>query len=175
LASAARTGRLIGGDMFGNKRRKNAVINTLVGDGTRIEGDLRFEGGCHIDGVVHGNVVADRDPEAFLSISEDGRVEGSVRVPRLSLNGTVQGDVFALERAEIGPTARVVGNVHYELIEMAAGAEINGQLIHTSTQAKVQAPAQAQAQVKVPAKAPMTPSAAGATQPIPRPAVKPQT
>ena len=153
--------------MFGNKRRKNVVINTLVGDGTRIEGDLRFEGGCHIDGVVHGHVVADRDPEAFLSISEDGRVEGSVRVPRLSLNGMVQGDVFASERVEIGPTARVVGNVHYELIEMVAGSEINGQLIHTSAQAKVPA--------KEPVKEPIKPSATAATQPIPRPAVKPQT
>jgi len=155
--------------VFGSKRRKNPVIHTLVGDGTRIEGDLRFEGGCHIDGVVHGNVVADRDPEAFLSISEDGRVEGSVRVPRLSLNGTVQGDVFASERVEIGPTARVVGNVHYELIEMVAGAEINGQLIHTT--------AQAPAPVKAPAQAPIKPSAAvaDATQRIPRPAAKPQT
>lgn len=159
--------------MFGSKRRKNPVIHTLVGDGTRIEGDLRFEGGCHIDGVVHGNVVADRDSEAFLSISEDGRVEGSVRVPRLSLNGTVQGDVFATERVEIGPTARVVGNVHYELIEMVAGAEVNGQLIHTTAQA--QAPAKAQ--VKAPAQAPIKPSAAGAdaTQPVPHPAAKPQT
>lgn len=116
--------------MFFGKRRKPDLIHTLVGDGTRIEGDLRFDGGCHIDGIVHGNVVAERDPEAVLSISEDGRVEGSVRVPRLLLNGTVEGDVYASERVELGATARVVGNLHYELLEMTAGAEINGQLIH---------------------------------------------
>ena len=121
--------------MFGSKRRKNKAVHTLIGAGTRIEGDLRFEGGCHIDGVVHGGVVADRDPEAFLSISEDGRVEGSVRVPRVMLHGTVQGDVYVSELVELGPTARVVGNLHYELIEMAAGAEINGQLIHSPAQA----------------------------------------
>lgn len=116
--------------MFGKKRSRNVVIQTLVGDGTRIKGDLRFESGCHIDGIVHGNVIADRDPEAFLSISEEGLVDGSVRVPRVSLNGTVQGDVFASGRVELGATAKVVGNVHYELLEMAAGAEINGKLIH---------------------------------------------
>jgi cytoskeletal protein CcmA (bactofilin family) len=116
--------------MFGKKKRRSDVIQTLVGEGSRIEGDLRFEGGCHIDGIVHGGVVADRDSEAFLSISEDGRVEGSVKVPRMALNGTVEGDVFCTERVQLGPTARVVGNLHYELIEMAAGAEINGQLIH---------------------------------------------
>ena len=116
--------------MFGRKRQNNAVIQTLVGDNTRIKGDLRFDGGCHIDGVVHGSVAADRDPEAFLSISEDGLVEGSVRVPRGRLNGKVQGDVYATDRVELGTTARVFGNVHYEVLEMAAGAEINGQLIH---------------------------------------------
>jgi cytoskeletal protein CcmA (bactofilin family) len=124
------------GQMFGKNKRRSGVIQTLVGDGTRIEGDLRFAGGCHIDGIVHGSVVADRDPEAFLSVSEDGRIEGSVSVPQMSLNGTVEGDVFCTERVQLGPTARVVGNLHYELIEMAAGAEINGQLIHQPGKAK---------------------------------------
>ncbi len=116
--------------MFGKKKRKSTVIQTFIGEGSRIEGDLRFEGGCHIDGVVQGSVVADADSDAFLSVSEDGRVEGSVKVPRLALNGDVRGDVHVSDLVELGATARVVGNVHYELIEMAAGAEVNGQLIH---------------------------------------------
>jgi len=124
--------------MFGKKRSRHVVIQTLVGDGTRIKGDLRFESGCHIDGIVHGNVIADRDPEAFLSISEEGLVDGSVRVPRVSLSGTVQGDVFASGRVELGATAKVVGNVHYELLEMAAGAEINGKLIHENAEGSSQ-------------------------------------
>jgi cytoskeletal protein CcmA (bactofilin family) len=116
--------------MFGNKR-KAVTIQTLIGSDTRIEGDLRFASGCHIDGVVNGNVSnANNDPEAYLSISEHGRVEGNVTVPRIGLSGTVEGDVYVTERAELGPTARVNGNVHYNLIEIAAGAEINGQLIH---------------------------------------------
>jgi cytoskeletal protein CcmA (bactofilin family) len=116
--------------MFGRNKRKNGIVHTLVGSGSRIEGDLRFDGGCHVDGVVHGSVVAERDSDSFLSISEDGRVEGSVKVPRVVLHGTVQGDVHCSELVELGPTARVIGNLHYELIEMAAGAEVNGQLIH---------------------------------------------
>jgi len=120
--------------MFGMKGRTKGVIHTLIGDSSRIKGDLRFEGGCHIDGVVDGSVIADKDPEAFLSISEEGLVDGSVRVPRVQLNGKVQGDVFASEIVELGPTAKVNGNVHYELLEMAAGAEINGKLIHEGSQ-----------------------------------------
>lgn len=122
--------------MFGKKRRSNGVIQTLVGDGTRIKGDVRFDGGCHVDGVIHGNVIADRDSEAFLSISSEGLVDGSVRVPTVILNGKVQGDVYASVRVELGPSAKVFGNLHYELLEMAAGAEINGKLIHDSAQSK---------------------------------------
>ncbi len=122
--------------MFGKKKRRNGVVHTLVGAGSRIEGDLCFEGGCHVDGVVHGSVMAERDTESFLSISEDGRVEGSVKVPRVVLHGTVQGDVYCSELVELGPTARVVGNLHYELIEMTAGAEVNGQLIHEPAQSR---------------------------------------
>ena len=125
--------------MFSKKQRTNGVIQTLVGDGTRIKGDLRFDGGCHVDGVIHGNVIADRDSEAFLSISADGLIDGNVRVPTVILNGKVQGDVFASVRVELGSTAKVVGNLHYELLEMAAGAEINGKLIHESLQAKTAA------------------------------------
>ena len=124
--------------MFGKTQRRSGVIHTLIGDGTRIKGDLRFEGGCHIDGTVHGNVLADKDPEAFLTISEEGFVDGSVRVPRVNLNGRVQGDVYASEAVTLGATAKVFGNLHYELLEMTSGAEINGKLIHesTSTQAE---------------------------------------
>jgi cytoskeletal protein CcmA (bactofilin family) len=38
--------------------------------------------------------------------------------------------VYANQRVELGPTARVIGNVYYNLIEMAIGAEINGKLVH---------------------------------------------
>ena len=42
----------------------------------------------------------------------------------------MRGDVVASQRVELGPTARVIGNVYYNLIEMAIGAEINGKLVH---------------------------------------------
>ena len=87
-------------------------------------------GGAHIDGTVNGGVTSGRDWNAFLSVSEKGRVEGNIRVPHLALSGTVKGDVFVGDKAEFGPTAKVIGNVHYQLIEIAAGAEIDGRLIH---------------------------------------------
>ena len=116
--------------MLGRKQRRHTVVDTLVGSNTRISGDLHFTGGCHVDGTVNGNVTADPDTQSALSISEVGNVDGGVTVPYVVLNGIVRGDVFASQRVELGPTARVIGNVYYNLIEMAIGAEINGKLVH---------------------------------------------
>lgn len=114
----------------GSNKRKSANIDTLVGSNTRVSGDVEFSGGFHVDGYIKGNINADPESESVLSISEPGTVEGSVSVPHVILNGTVKGDVSAKERVELGATARVIGNVFYNLIEMAIGAEINGKLIH---------------------------------------------
>jgi len=116
--------------MFNKKQRRHTVVDTLVGSNTRIDGDLNFEGGCHIDGSVKGNVSADTQSDSALSVSEEGNVEGGVTVPYVVLHGIVRGDVYATKRVELGPTARVIGNVYYNLIEMAIGAEINGKLVH---------------------------------------------
>ena len=116
--------------MLGRKQRRHTVVETLVGSNTKISGDLHFSGGCHVDGTVNGSVTADPDSQAALSISEEGNIDGGVTVPYVVLNGIVRGDVFANQRVELGPTARVIGNVYYNLIEMAIGAEINGKLVH---------------------------------------------
>jgi len=116
--------------MLGRKQRRHTVVETLVGSNTRISGDLHFSGGCHVDGTINGSVTADPESQSALSISEEGNIDGGVTVPFVVLNGIVRGDVFANQRVELGPTARVIGNVYYNLIEMAIGAEINGKLVH---------------------------------------------
>ena len=118
--------------MFKQKRRREQPISTLIGAEARVQGDIEFTGGCLIDGYVKGSVRAWKDDGATLSISERGCVEGTVIVPHVVLNGTVEGDVAASGRVELGAKARVVGNVRYGLIEMAIGAEVNGKLIHAS-------------------------------------------
>ena len=116
--------------MLGKNKRKNVSIETLVGAASRVSGDLHFTGASHIDGIVNGGVIADSDESSTLSVSENGEIHGNVQVPNVVLNGLVKGDVIANERVELGPTARVIGNVYYNLIEMAIGAEINGKLVH---------------------------------------------
>lgn len=116
--------------MFGRKSHMESRIDTLVGSNSKVNGDLVFAGRCHVDGTVKGSVSADPESNSALSVAEDGAVEGGVTVPHVVLYGIVRGDVVASQRVELGSTARVIGNVYYNLIEMAIGAEINGKLVH---------------------------------------------
>jgi cytoskeletal protein CcmA (bactofilin family) len=126
--------------MFKQKQSKNANIDTLIGAKTRINGDVDFTGGLHLDGHINGNVKGDSNQSTFLSVSEHGCVEGSVIAPNVILNGIVKGDIDASNRVELGAKARVLGNVHYTLIETAVGAQINGKLIHRAVPGHVESP-----------------------------------
>ena len=118
--------------MWGNSRKRRTTrIDTLIGQQTEVRGDVKFGGGLHIDGTIKGNVYAQNDGRSMLSLSERGTIEGEVNVPYVVLNGVVIGDVHSSEHVELSSRARVTGNVYYNLIEMAIGAEVNGKLVHT--------------------------------------------
>jgi cytoskeletal protein CcmA (bactofilin family) len=119
--------------VFKRKPNKSLKIDTLIGAGTRINGDVEFSGGLHLDGYINGNVSGEPQAGAILSVSEQGGIEGSVNVPNVILNGIVKGDIDATLRVELGEKARVLGNVRYSSIETAVGAQINGKLIHRTS------------------------------------------
>jgi cytoskeletal protein CcmA (bactofilin family) len=117
--------------MFGKKKGFSAArIDTLIGQGTVINGNLEFAGGLHVDGTINGNVIAEEGSTALLILSEFGRIEGEVTVPNMVLNGEIVGDVFGSTRVELAPKSRIKGSVYYNLIEMSIGAEVNGGLVH---------------------------------------------
>ncbi|MCH7881022.1 MAG: polymer-forming cytoskeletal protein [Proteobacteria bacterium] len=125
--------------MFGKKKAfSSARIDTLVGQGTVINGDLIFSGGLHVDGKINGNVIAEEGSSAILILSEYGRIEGEVKVPNMVLNGEIVGDVYGSTRVELAPRSRIKGSVYYNLLEMAIGAEVNGGLVHQPLDAKPQ-------------------------------------
>lgn len=125
--------------MFGKKSNfSSARIDTLVGQGTEVNGDLMFAGGLHVDGRINGNVAAEEGSSSILILSEFGHIEGDVRVPNIVINGQIVGDVHGSTRVELAPKSRIKGSVYYNLIEMAIGAEVNGALVHQPNDGKPQ-------------------------------------
>jgi cytoskeletal protein CcmA (bactofilin family) len=124
--------------MFGSKKIKSSKIDTLVGQGVEIMGDITFQGGLHLDGRINGNVSTSDEAEGtVLVISDRGCVEGDVHVAYAIINGEVIGNVYASEKLELSSKARISGNVEYNLLEMASGAEINGKMMHNANEKKL--------------------------------------
>lgn len=117
--------------MFGNKpSRPQGRIDSLVGAGTTVEGDITFAGGLRVDGKVRGNVISAGEPHSTLVVSEQARIEGEIRVGHAVINGTVIGPVHGSETVELQPKANVTGDVHYRTLEIQLGAVVQGRLVH---------------------------------------------
>lgn len=118
--------------MFGSKKsgKPQNRIDSLIGAGTRVEGNLVFTGGLRVDGEIRGNVTVDKGQPGTLVISEQARVEGEISVSHLVVNGTIIGPVHVTETLELQPCARVTGDVEYMSLEMQQGAVVQGRLIH---------------------------------------------
>jgi len=111
-------------------------IDSLIGAGTRIEGNIKFSGGLRVDGEVVGNVTAVSDQPSTLVVSEQARIEGEISVSHLVVNGEISGPVHVGEFLELQSRSRVKGDVHYNSLEMHLGAVVEGRLMHGSGEAK---------------------------------------
>lgn len=116
--------------MFGKTDKPSNRIDSLIGAGTVVEGNVTFSGGLRIDGEVRGNVSAADGQSGTLVVSEHARIDGEVNVSHLVVNGAINGPVHSDEFLELQPRARVTGDVLYSKIEMHLGAVVQGRLMH---------------------------------------------
>ena len=91
-------------------------IDSLIGAGTTVQGNVTFAGGLRIDGKVHGHVIAVGSEPGTLVISEEAEVRGEIRVSHVVVNGKVLGPMVK----RIAPKARVTSVVSIEDIEAIA-------------------------------------------------------
>lgn len=119
-----------------NASKPQSRIDSLIGAGTKIDGDITFTGGLRVDGEVKGNVRSTGDGGGTLVVSEHARIEGEIHVSHLVINGTIIGPVYSSDFLELQPRARVTGDVQYNSLEMHLGAIVQGRLVHQGGTAK---------------------------------------
>ncbi|MEJ2416894.1 MAG: polymer-forming cytoskeletal protein [Exilibacterium sp.] len=124
--------------MWGKKSDLSFSNNhTVIARGTEVAGDIRFDGELHVEGKICGNIiVAEKGGNAKVTVAEKGVVEGEIRVPTIVINGTVVGDVHASSHIELAAKAVVQGDVHYSMIEMVKGSQVNGNLVFNGDSSK---------------------------------------
>ena len=117
--------------MFGKTKVHTPLkrIDSLIGGGTTLTGNIVFTGGLRIDGTVIGNVHASNGEASTLVISEQAKVAGEIRVSHLVVNGEVEGPVHATDYLELQSKARIKGDISYQRLEIHVGATVEGRLM----------------------------------------------
>lgn len=109
------------------KTRRGTATPTLIAKGTCVVGEIHFSGSLEIEGQVKGNIeAASDDADACVRIRDTGVVIGQVRAPVVIVSGGVEGDIYAAKQVELASLAVVKGDIHYALLEIEKGAQVNG-------------------------------------------------
>lgn len=104
--------------MFGKGSRK---LETIVGDGTRIAGQVSVKGTIRIDGIVEGDVHAD-----WVVVGETGKILGNIRSRGVVVGGSVEGNVDAAESVELMGKASMAGEIRAPKLSVCEGAIFDG-------------------------------------------------
>lgn len=99
-----------------------AAINGFLDRGSHFSGDLKFEEGFRIDGKFEGKITSGSE----LILGESADVEAEIHVGRLSVNGSLRGNVVASERIELHPKARVLADLATPNLAIEEGAFFQG-------------------------------------------------
>jgi cytoskeletal protein CcmA (bactofilin family) len=102
---------------------KEGNLSGFVGNGTNISGETSFKGMMRIDGHISGRVTSD---DGTVIVGDGGQVNADLSVAVAIIRGTVNGDITASQRIELGRTAKVNGNIHTASLSIDQGAIFEG-------------------------------------------------
>jgi cytoskeletal protein CcmA (bactofilin family) len=89
------------------------------------DGELTTDEDLTIEGTVKGDVQV---REATLTINEKALVEADIHGVRVIVHGSLKGSITATARIELGPAARVEGNLSADQVVIADGARFDGRI-----------------------------------------------
>ena len=102
---------------------KDGRLSGYVGAGTVLTGETNFQAMLRVDGHLTGRVISEN---GTLIVGSGGQVDADIKVAAAKINGTVNGDIVATEKVELGRTARVIGNIQTPRLMIEDGAIFEG-------------------------------------------------
>ena len=102
---------------------KEGRLSGFVGHGTMLTGETVFHSMLRVDGHLVGTVSSE---SGTLIVGTNGQVDANVSVSSAMINGTVNGDIAASEKIQLGRTARVIGNIQTPRLTIEDGAVLEG-------------------------------------------------
>lgn len=100
-------------------------INTILGQGSAITGNIRINGFVRIDGDIDGNLETDGN----IIIGENARIRGNIKAKSVIVGGIVLGNIEAIESVKILSQSVVVGDIISHKVQVEQSAIIHGHFI----------------------------------------------
>lgn len=123
IAQAPTPPRAIGESDAMARDIKEGLLNGFVGNGTVMAGEASFKGMLRVDGHLTGRITSE---DGTLLIGTNGQVDANIKVAVATIHGTVNGDIVATKRIELGRSAKVVGNIQTPALVIEQGAIFEG-------------------------------------------------
>lgn len=116
--------RIWGEIMFTTKKKNEmtTMINTIIGDNSRIEGQLVTSESTRVDGTLRGKILS----ESTVIIGEHGVIYGDIDGFEILVAGTVYGNLHAEQRIQLTETGRVIGDLFTKTLVIDEGASFKG-------------------------------------------------
>jgi len=105
-------------------RKHEFIVNTIVGPGSFIRGDIEAPGFTRVDGNVKGNLHAG----GKVVVGKDARLKSSIIGTSITIGGVVDGNILASERLVVLPSALIIGDITTRRIEASDGCIIHGRI-----------------------------------------------
>ena len=119
------TSRSEGMSSPGGSRETGARDAAVIGRSIHINGDLRGEEDLRIEGDVSGTIQL---RNSNLTIGKEGKIHADVYAKSITVDGTMDGDIYGSERVSIRATARMTGNVTAPRVSIEEGARFKGSI-----------------------------------------------
>ena len=100
-------------------------LNTMVGKGSVIQGDMRVQNSLRVDGTVNGNITT----ADTIQIGRDGEVEGHIHARHAFVAGRVSGNLLTQGKVVLETKAVVLGDIRASRLVIEEGAVFNGKCI----------------------------------------------
>ena len=100
-------------------------INTIIGGGSAIKGNLKINGFVRIDGDIDGNLETDGN----VIIGENARIRGNVTAKAIIVGGIILGDISASESVKLLSKSAVIGDILTHKVQIEDDAVFHGHCI----------------------------------------------
>ena len=107
-------------------------INTIIGKGSAISGNLKVNGFIRIDGDIDGNLETDGN----VIVGENARIRGDLTAKSVIIGGIIKGNIKASESVKILSDAAVIGDVLSRKVQVDGSAIIHGHCISIKDEAE---------------------------------------